>query len=50
MALYGRLMGAMSKSISSVRKLWWVPKVTGRRICPKEAVETAPTLDKGLLG
>ena len=40
----------MSKSISSVRKLSQVPKVTGRQICPKEAVEPAPTPMKGLLG
>ena len=40
----------MSKSISSVRKLSQVPKVTGRRICPKEVVEPAPTPEKGLLG
>ena len=38
-------MGAMSKSISSVRKLSQVLKVTGRRICPK-----APMPEKGLLG
>ena len=40
----------MSKSISSVRKLSRVPEVTGRWICPKEAVEPAPTPEKGLLG
>ena len=38
------------KSTSSVRKLLLVPKVTGSRICPKEAVEPAPTPEKGLLG
>ena len=50
MALYRRLMWVMSNLTSSVRKLSWVPKVKGRRICPGELDEPPPTPEEGLLG